>query len=1195
MNILQLSRLKSIEMQGFKSFPDKIRLNFGEGITGVIGPNGSGKSNVSDAVRWVLGEQSIKTLRGNKMEDVIFNGTVSRKAVGFAQVSLCIDNKSRVYNMDADEITVSRKLYRSGESEYSINNTAVRLKDIYELFMDTGLGRDGYSIIGQGKIAEIVSAKGTQRREIFEEAAGIAKFRYKKEDSERRLQQAEENLLRLKDILVELEERVGPLEEQSKKAQKRLELDAIKKEIEISLWIHKLDSSKDLMRQQDDKIFIANSQYTALQEKLQSIENDVNSIFENMQKMSVETDDRRREVSEKEESLSQFNAQIAVLNNDILHIEENIKRIEGEIGSLSSQDSDNEINAVNEEIVSFDKKIEQLTAEINTIAEELSKEDESGKNVDSEFNRLNEELSLKYSTLSDIKVALVTATTTKEQVENQLETLSENSKIKIERLEDVKCEFTNCKELLEEIEDKLLSLGNMFNGYSIKINSAKAKFEEKNNKYLGVEQEIRDNQQKEKLLKELEQNMDGFFGSVKAVIKRAKDGAMRGVRGTVSQLIQVESKYALAIETALGNAMQNIIVDDEQVAKDAMRYLKQNNLGRATFLPLTSVKSSVLTEKGLDDEDGYVGVASELIDVDNKYLPAIRFLLGKTLVAQNIDDASVIAKKYGYRFRIVTIDGQVINAGGSFTGGSTQKTSGFLSRASEIEKIKAKLNTLLENQKSLKLECEEAKSQLDKISAQVDGINAETNVANQDKARFSAEYEQLLKQVQALENEIQNDENIKSLLKSKLKEIDETTLNSERNISVLETEIAQLEEKISNVSNDMAATVEHKKVLTDKMSEMRLEVVTISKNRELVCAKLEHLTSNKEQAGEQIKNCLAEIENLNSKIAQIRFEIQNQIDEENNVKKEIELIKTEISQAVVNRQQLEKNSNNLRNQEREILTQREDISKELARLEERKLAMQGEYDKIISDLWEEYQLTRTQAAEIAKPLEDERKATTELNSIKNKIKALGNINYNAIDEYKEVSQRYEFLKTQVEDVENSKAQLQKIISELTVKMRSQFIENFEKINHNFTEIFSELFEGGHGELKLSDPEDVLECGIEINVQPPGKVIKNLALLSGGEQALVSIAIYFAIMRVNPPPFCILDEIEAALDDVNVARYAAYLRKISKNTQFIVITHRRGTMEEADILYGVTMQDEGISKILELDVSEVESKIGKLNK
>ncbi len=1190
---MQISRLKSIEIQGFKSFPDKIRLNFGEGITGVIGPNGSGKSNVSDAVRWVLGEQSIKTLRGNKMEDVIFNGTVNRKPVGFAQVSLYIDNKSRVYNMDSDEIIVTRKLYRSGDSEYRINNSSVRLKDIYELFMDTGLGRDGYSIIGQGKIAEIISAKGNQRREIFEEAAGIAKFRYKKEDSERRLAQAEENILRLKDILVELEERVGPLEEQSKKAKKRLELDAIKKELEISLWVYKLNSSKELMREQDDKIFIASSQYNSFQEKSNEIENKVSLIFDQIQKLSVKTDEERRLIAQKEESLSEYRAKVAVLNNDISHIKENIEKIKVQIENLSSSNVDDSIEEINSKIVLFETESEKFKKAIEEVSREISAIDNSSESVNEEYNKLNQELSLKYQHLSDIKVSAVTAQTTIEQVNSQLETLSGNLSIKQERLGISKKDLVNCKELLEEIDEKINSLNNMQNGYSLKLSSAKAKYEQKNTKLVSLEQQIRDFEQKKHLLTELEQNMDGFLGSVKAVIKQGKSGVIRGIKGAISQLIQVDPKFALSLETALGAGMQNIVVDDEQSAKDAIRYLKENNLGRATFLPLTSVKANLLSERDLSEQDGYVGIASELLKVEDKYLPAVRYLLGRTVIAQTIDDAARIAKKYYYKFKIVSLDGQVVNAGGSFTGGSNQKNSGILSRAGEIDRISKKIIELSSSKKDLKAECEVAKSEFEKINAQIDGILAEKNVASQDKARFSAEYEQLKKQADALASEIENDENIKLLIEQKLKEIAEKNKNSQYDKVETEHAISELESKISSISSDMTQTVEKKKELTEKISSFRLELVNISKNKELLSAELEHLTYNREQASVQIELYETEIESLNLKIVEIGSQIQIQNQDEEKVKEEIEKTKQLISESLTQRQVLEKQSNNLRLSEKELLLQREQISKDLARLEERKVSMQVEYDKIISSLWEEYQLTRMQAEENSKEIESESKTTAELNSIKNKIKALGNINYNAIDEFKEVSERYTFLKEQVEDIEKSKAELRKIISELTSKMRSQFIENFEKINRNFTKIFSELFEGGKGELKLTDEEDILECGIEINVQPPGKVIKNLTLLSGGEQALVSIALYFAIMRVNPPPFCILDEIEAALDDVNVTRYAAYLRKITDTTQFIVITHRRGTMEEADVLYGVTMQDEGISKVLELDVSEVESKMGKI--
>ena len=1189
----QINQLKALEIQGFKSFPDKTRLTFGKGITAVVGPNGSGKSNISDAVRWVLGEQSIKTLRGSKMEDVIFNGTVNRKPVGFAQVTLTIDNESRSYDVDSNEIIVTRRLYRSGESEYRINNAPVRLKDVHELFMDTGLGRDGYSMVGQGKISEIVSSKPIQRREIFEEAAGISKYRYKKEDAERRLRASEENLLRLADILTELEERVGPLEEQSKKAKKYLELAQIKKELEVSLWIHKLSHSNQLMKQHDDRTFAVTSDYESVQEKLASIEEEVNSIYTQMQQMTISSDEGRKNISEYEERLSQLKSEIAVFNNDILHCNDSIQRIQSQIAELSGNNTDAEISDINALIEENNVKAAELARLIEEVLQELARSDDESRSADEKAGGLQAKLSVAYNFVSETNVKLVSVKTAIDQIKEQLANSDSAISAKAERCASVKEDVENCRELVQTIDEKLAELSNMKKGYQLKMDSLDKKYASKLDAAMQISRSVSDVQQKIEILKDLEKNMDGFSGSVKAIIKQGQNGSLRGIKGSVAQLIKVEQKYSTAIETALGAAMQNIVVADEACAKAAIAYLKNNNVGRATFLPMTSVKGNLLTERGLEDCDGYVGLASELVDCNDEYRTVIRSLLGRTVIAEDLDDAVIIAKRYQYHFRIVTLDGQVVNAGGSMTGGSAVKNAGILSRAGAIEKLEEKLKASESEFAKAKAEEESAKAEVEKIKAHLDGLLAEENTANQDKARYSAELAQLEKQFEAANTELIADQNAKRILSERLVTLGEDEKIYTAEIVKTKEEIEAFENEMKTVSVEAEEFIQKKKLLSDKVSQLNMEKLSNDKDRQLLDEKLEHLNVSKNDALSKKELYESEIAQLNQQIAEINEKISVMEKEASDTKSLIDATNLSIKETLEIRQQLEHKTVEIRGSEKELLAQRETLSGELARLEERKVALQVSYDRMITSLWEEYEMTRSQAEEIAKPIEDEAKSTSELNSCKNRIRALGNVNVDAIEEYKEVSERYIFLKAQVEDVEKSKAELKKLINEITEKMRKQFSEQFEKINRNFKTIFRQLFEGGEGELLLVESEDILESGIDIKVQPPGKIIKNIASLSGGEQSLIAIAIYFAIMTVNPSPFCILDEIDAALDDVNVTRYASYLRRMSDRTQFIAITHRRGTMEEADVLYGVTMQEDGVSKILELNVSEMEAKMGSM--
>ena len=1188
--------LKSLELQGFKSFPDKTKLTFNKGLTAVVGPNGSGKSNISDAVRWVLGEQSNKTLRGDKMEDVIFNGTALRKPQGFAEVTLTLDNSTRTLGVDSDEVSLTRKYYRSGESEYLINGAAVRLKDINELLMDTGLGKDGYSIIGQGRIAEIVGAKSTERREIFEEAAGITKFRYRKNESEKRLKQAEENLVRLRDILSELESRVEPLRVQSEKAEKFLKLAERKKILEITLWTKTLDKSNRNLAEQEDKIAAARRDYDRFEADIEKIETDIEDTYAAMQKCLTDMESLREQKSDVEAEISERGSRIAVLNNDISHLESNMERLRTEIASLELSDADaqKEIDVKKERIAENQTHIEQVEMLLADTEEKLlhltSQSDAFEEKMAEYTNRLNQ-VTLEQTELQFKKSS---AENTIAENNRQLDLVKNNIAAKQQELASAKAEQEEITLAFNKLDERAGQLQNTIKGYELKLQSRAQKQAEMNIALSKLDLQVREKQQKAKLLKDLEQNLEGYAYSVKSVLKQAKAGALRGVLGTVSQLIQVDSAYSIAVETALGGSMQHLVCDSENTAKAAIRMLKEQNGGRATFLPLTSVKGNELTENGLKGCPGYVALGSELVRAEEKYAGIIKSLLGRIVIAEDLDSAVVIAKQYHYRFKIVTLDGQVINAGGALTGGSQNKNSGLLSRKNDIAKLEEEAAQLLGKKTEAGQRLAELTAEVNKLTAEIEAIRSEIQVLNEDRIRFEGEEKRLA-------HIIGEDERQLADVDAEIKRMQEKNIglaadleNYTARLAELNSERDDIQKIIQENSSSKENMTQERETLSVQISDCRIQKTEYIKDIENLQQAINDTISRRENAKEQKARLEEAISDIQTEIADNREKIRGCENAAATGKNEIEAIDAKISAINKQREGLEGQTTALRASERELSGKREEISRELARLEERKISIQKEYDDIIAKMWEEYQLTRTEADAMAIDVENLITAQRDLNEVKNKIRGLGNVNVGAIEEYKEVSERYRFLKGQISDVEESKSELTALISDLTVKMEDIFSESFREINGHFGRIFTELFGGGKGELVLTEPDNVLESGIEIKVQPPGKLIKNLASLSGGEQSFIAIAIYFAILKVRPSPFCILDEIEAALDDVNVVKYANYLRIMSDKTQFILITHRRGSMEEADVLYGVTMQEQGVSKLLTLRVSEVEQQLGMKN-
>ena len=1185
--------LKSLELQGFKTFPDKTKLSFDTGMTSVVGPNGSGKSNISDAIRWVLGEQSPKSLRCSKMEDVVFNGTDDRKPLGYAEVTLNIDNTDRFLQYDGNDVAVTRRYYRSGESEYLINGTQVRLRDVNELFMDTGLGRDGYSMIGQGKIDSIVASKSEDRREIFEEAAGISRYRYKKIESERKLKHTEDNLLRLKDIVTELGERVGPLKSQSQKAEKFLEYSAEKKDIEISLWVNTLDNSQKVLKEQEDKIEISRLQHSEADKVLSDIQSETEEIYLKNIKFSSDIEEIRSSINDLIAEISSKKSSVSVAENDILHNEENIKRLENEINQvdIDAVNVSNDIDNKKENISQIESKISEKNREYEELTEKLN-----SINLDSSRSGdLIQELSSKLATLTaqsaDARVTQMTCSSSIYELENRINAILTQNKDREEQINITSQMLENYKAELNKIDDLINSLNNTINGLEIKLQSRFKKRDELKEKSDKLNLDANECSRRVKLLEDLERNLEGFSYSVKTVMQGSKDGLLKGIHGPVSRVFEVPEEYNVAVEIALGAAMQHIVTETEQDAKNAIAYLKQRDKGRATFLPLNTIKARDFSEKDLDDCYGFIGIASDLCSCNPKYNNILKSLLGRIVVAEDINCATSIAKKYGYRFKIVTLDGQVVNAGGSLTGGSLGKKSGLLSRASEIVKAKKQAQEL--KNKSL-----DAQKEYEKVVADYSSIEADVLGAKGDLANAKQEQIRLITEAKACENELNtqksaldNSETELSDCKNRIETLKENKVNAENSLNKITVSISECESEIEKISGSRSKLTEEREAMSEKLQNIKLEILTFEKDIETLKSEIQFALSTEESREQRKSELKAEIENYHHTIEDTKRRKESLNTDINNLNKKVDSLNSEIDSINEKKNQYEKHTAELRNLEREKTNEREVAGRELARLEERKINLQKEYDSIISKLWEEYQLTRNEATEIAVELDDISQSQKRLNELKLKIRNLGNVNVAAIEEYKEVSERYEFMTAQVEDVEKSKKEIEKLIVELTKQMQEEFIVSFEQINRNFTYTFKELFGGGTASLSLTDPENILTSGIDIVVHPPGKIVVHLDALSGGEKALVAIALYFAIMKVRPAPFCVMDEIEAALDDVNVDRFAQYVRSLTHKTQFILITHRRGTMEEADVLYGVTMQDEGVSKLLELRASEVAAKLG----
>ena len=1143
--------LRALEIQGFKSFPDKTVLNFGEDITAIVGPNGSGKSNISDAIRWVMGEQSVKGLRGAKMEDVIFGGTEKRSQVGFAQVTLVLDNTEHIFpTMEESEVSVTRRYYRSGESEYYINRQSVRLKDLTELFLDTGMGREGYSIIGQGKIDEILSAKSGERREIFEEAAGISKFRHRKEEAERKLERTEENLVRINDKIAELELQVEPLREQAEKARKYLVLRDELRLLEISVWLENLDTLKAGARKLEADFHAAESQRDEARAALDALYAEGERYSERMREKDMEAERVRTESAVLEEQIKEKESAAAVLESTVTHNRENIQRAEAELAEAESRSG------------GLAKQAEEQEARV--------------AEIDRRIGELNGAL--------DARAELAAAAAEKKQIQERREAAERDRAAAEEQLQSARQEARENRRALEDARDEAEAAANIIAGHSLRMEERKKKAAAAAERRVQLTMDTGALENRRRLLTEMEKEYEGFSKAVKFVC-RAQSG-LQGIHGPVANLVKTDGRYSLAIEIALGAGLQNIVVDREEDAKAAISYLKQRDAGRATFLPLTAIRGDELHEKGVEKEFGFVGLGSRLVTFDPAYRNIVYNLLGRTVVVEDLDCGIAMARKYRNAFRIVTLDGQIINRGGSMTGGSTSRSAGVLSRSAELEQLTARTAAMQAKLAEAKQAEEDTARELAAAQYELETAEAQRRHAEDEVLRLEGirgQYDLLLR---SLEESVENLAGELESLAGRLTDNDARSAAAQVEINRQESAAADaraqaeaalsgqselleksgaLAEEISGRKSDLAALAAEREATVRSAADLRALCADLSGDREQKEQMAETYRRNIAAAEEEIAGLQTALEELAGRGAAFRQRLAAITEEKNAL---------EAERTAKNRAGQEMNENLL------------NLERAVAKLDQKRATSAMEEKQILDRLWEHYELSHSDAQAQRIELESVPKANRRIGELKRDITALGTPNIGAIDEFQRVNTRYTYLTDQRNDVEKAKGELQNIIGEITEEMTKIFAEQFKLLSESFQTTFQELFGGGTARLELEDEEDILGCGIEIKAQPPGKTLKTISLLSGGEKAFVAIALYFSILKVHPTPFCVMDEIEAALDDANVTRYARYMRTLAGRTQFIVITHRRGTMEEADVLYGVTMQEQGVSKILTINLNDM---------
>ncbi|MBR5405850.1 MAG: chromosome segregation protein SMC [Oscillospiraceae bacterium] len=1177
--------LKSLELQGFKSFPDKIRLTFDQGMTAVVGPNGSGKSNIGDAVRWVLGEQSTKELRSKSMEDVIFSGTKARKPMGFAAVTLTIDNSDHALSDPETEVSVTRRLYRSGDSEYLINGRNVRLKDVNELFMDTGLGRDGYAIIGQGRIAEIVGAKSNERRDIFEEAAGVSRFRYKKQEAERKLAQAEDNLVRLTDIAGELESRIGPLKTQAEKAEKYLVLAGERRTLEVSFWVHRLGVLTGQLQALSDKYLEVSAEYEHLTRDLEREDEKHQLAYSEMQQATADIETLQNRIVASEQENAAVIAKIAVCDNEISHSTEQIaayQRQQEELRATGGEweqrlaEQDDYIRTLAERLTALENELHAMEAGLDALQTQTESQNESVSGQDAAVRAL-------YLEQNERRVRIRSMDAEAAETAESIRRAEEEGAGTEARLQAYEKEAQGLEKKIAALNAAITEQQNRLDGAQQLSTLREQKYRQATEKLTALNTEYNEVRQKQQILRDLERSMEGYAGSVRQVLRVAGSGRLGGVHGTVAQRIDVRPEYGTAIETALGGALQNIIVENEDAAKRCIRYLKEVKGGRATFLPLTTVRGSRLREQ-LDGIDGFVALAVDLVRFDEVYRGIMDSLLGKIAVAEDIDAASAIAKRFQYKFRIVTLDGQLIHAGGSYTGGSAARSAGVITRGHELEEAAQRLEALGQERETVQAEADRRKAEWAKLLTDVEGAAAKIGELKEEQQQVQQELAALRARAASDAAWQENEAEQRKRLAEKLEAVRKAKEAAEAELAELDRRVSDAEQKLRDDSVEQARLVSERELMSRQIADTRIRLAEQTKDLENERGRRISMAQSMEQAAGRSAELDDSIKQEKAAITAKQKEI-TMLNEGQTLRRQSI---TEMQERIGTLRRVHEEKEQFIRLVREGMDQlrdaREKQSAERTRVEERQGTVQREIDDLIFRLQDSYELTRTEAEAEAEPIADLKEAETRLTSVKNRIRALGSVNVEAVDEYREVSARYADLSAQLKDIAKAKAELESLIARLTTEMCGIFRDSFAKINRYFGEIFVDLFGGGSASLELTDPDNVLESGIEIRVAPPGKVIKNLIQLSGGEQSFIAICIYFAILRLRPAPFCVLDEIDAALDEVNVRKYAQYLKANFDHVQFVVVTHRRSAMDEANVLYGVTMQEDGISRLLRLDQS-----------
>lgn len=1184
--------LKQLEIQGFKSFPDKTVVTFGHDITAIVGPNGSGKSNISDAIRWVMGEQNSRSLRGQKMEDVIFGGTEKRAQVGFAEATLVLDNSDRSLRYDADELMITRRYYRSGESEYYINKQSVRLRDVNELFMDTGLGREGYSNISQGRIDEILAQKSTDRREVFEEAAGISKYRHRKEETERRLANTQDNLLRIGDKISELELQVEPLREQAAKAKAYLEYREELKGLEVAVWLHTLDKLSATARKAEEDYhsaaFILQQEHDALDQLYVTSE----TLTFDLHNRDMQTDQLRDAIAKTETQAQELNAALAVLRTNQEHCGANIDRVRTELSEQETRSG-----GISAQIDGLQTRIAQIAEESAALTEQLRQAEEEGRKLADSAEgmtkryltlrnaqeRERSELSARNADRSALADSIAQSRERRTQIESDLTAARA-------RQGEAEANRVKAEKALNEARENITASQNTIEGYRLRSHARTQRRDALQKQYRDGTVALETLDSRLKLFREMERDYEGFSKAVKIVMQESTR-SLHGIHGPVSKLIRTDDAYTVAVEIALGSAMQQIVVRDEQSAKAAIQYLKRTDAGRATFLPLSVIRGKRLEERGIESCAGFVGIASNLVSCDPTYRPVIENLLGKTVIAESMDTAIAIANRYSHRFRLVTLDGQVINAGGSMTGGSVSRNAGILSRANEIERLNKQKQEREASQTALKQELSEAERLAAQVEFELTAEEGKLRSVQDEALRLEGEYKQYAVLTDAIGEAIAASEREIGALDRRLTADTQRRDSLDRQIEALEATISENDRELSMVSDGQSVASEQSGRLSERMTKLRMDAAALEAERATAQDSVGRLRGLEQAMQGDRAQKLALIASYEEESRALVLRIGEQEAAVAAKNTEADEQRADLKKALEERAQVEARKTSAekeaQNKNRDILN----MERESARLEAKKNAAEAEEKQIIDRLWESYELTRSTAPEAAAQIENIAAAQKRTTELKRKISGLGTPNLGAIDEFARVNERYTYLTEQRDDVLTSKRELEGIIGDITKQMTEIFTTEFAKINTYFGQTFTEMFGGGKASLELEDTAQPLTCGIEIRVQPPGKQLKTITLLSGGEKAFVAIALYFAILKVRPTPFCMLDEIDAALDDRNVERFASYLRVFSGKTQFIVITHRRGTMEAADVLYGVTMQEQGISKILHLDLNQMEQQLG----